>query len=42
MYDLAKRTARLMRAKQAHDELVAAAYHAQGDALLIESQSRLN
>jgi hypothetical protein len=41
VYDLAKRTARLMRAKRAHDELVAAAYRAQGDALLIESQAKI-
>lgn len=41
VYDLAKRTARLMQAKQAHDELVAAAYRAQGDALLIESQAKI-
>ena len=37
VYDLAKRTARLHRAKQAHDELVAASYRVQGDALEIEA-----
>ena len=40
-YDLAKRTGRLLKAKQAHDELIAAAYRAQGDALLIESQAKM-
>ena len=41
LYDLAKRTGRLLKAKQAHDELIAAAYRAQGDALLIESQAKM-
>lgn len=41
VYDLAKRTGRLLKAKQAHDELVGAAYRAQGDALLIESQAKM-
>lgn len=41
VYDVAKRTARLMRVRQAHDELVAAAYRAQGDALMIESQAKI-
>lgn len=39
-YDAAKRTARLAKAKGAHDELVAAAYHAQADALAIEAQAK--
>lgn len=39
-YDAAKRAARLMKAKQAHDELIAAAYRAQADALEIEAQAK--
>jgi hypothetical protein len=39
-YDAAKKTARLMKAKQAHDELIAAAYRAQADALEIEAQAK--
>lgn len=39
-YDAAKRAARLMQAKGAHDTLVAAAHRAQADALLIESQAK--
>ena len=36
-----KRSGRLLKAKQAHDDVVAAAYRAQGDALLIESQAKM-
>jgi hypothetical protein len=36
-YDIAKRTARIERAKLAHDEVVAAAHRAQADALEIEA-----
>jgi hypothetical protein len=39
-YDVAKKTARLAKAKQAHDDLIAAAYRAQADALEIESQAK--
>jgi hypothetical protein len=39
-YDTAKKTARLMKAKQAHDDLIAAAYRAQADALEIEAQAK--
>ena len=39
-YDAAKRAARMARAKDAHDSLVAAAHRAQADALLIESQAK--
>lgn len=39
-YDVAKRASRLARAKNAHDELIAAAYRAQADALEIESQAK--
>lgn len=39
-YDAAKRAARLGKAKQAHDELIAAAYRAQADALEIEAQAK--
>lgn len=39
-YDVAKKTARLMKAKQAHDDLIAAAYRAQADALEIEAQAK--
>ena len=39
-YDTAKRTARLARAKEAHDELVSAALRAQADALTIEAQAK--
>ena len=38
-YDTAKRAARLARAKNAHDELIAAAHRAQADALEIEAQA---
>jgi hypothetical protein len=39
-YDVAKRTARLQRAKSAHDELVAAAHRAQAHALEIEARAK--
>ena len=39
-YDIARKTARLMKAKQAHDDLIAAAYRAQADALEIEAQAK--
>lgn len=39
-YDLAKRTARLAKAKQAHDEVIAAAYRAQAHALEIDAQAK--
>jgi hypothetical protein len=39
-YDAAKATARLARAKGAHDELIAAAHRVQADALEIEAQAK--
>lgn len=39
-YDAAKKAARLGKAKRAHDELIAAAYRAQADALAIESEAK--
>jgi len=39
-YDVAKRTARLRRAKAAHDDLVAAAHRAQAHALEIEARAK--
>ena len=39
-YDIAKATARLGKAKQAHDELIAAAHRAQAEALVIEAQAK--
>jgi hypothetical protein len=39
-YDMAKATARLGKAKQAHDELIAAAHRAQAEALVIEAQAK--
>jgi len=39
-YDVAKRTARLQRAKNAHDDLVAAAHRAQAHALEIEARAK--
>ena len=39
-YDTAKRTARLQKAKGAHDELIAAAHRAQADALEIEANAK--
>lgn len=40
VYDVAKRTARLAKAKGAHDSLIAAAHRAQADALEIEAQAK--
>jgi len=40
-YDVAKRTARLAKAKQAHDEMIAAAHRVQARALQIESQAKM-
>ena len=39
-YDVAKRAARLQRAKSAHDDLVAAAHRAQAHALQIEARAK--
>jgi hypothetical protein len=39
-YDAAKRTARLQKAKRAHDELIAATYRVQADSLEIESMAK--
>lgn len=39
-YDAAKRAARLAKAKNAHDELIAAAHRAQADALTIEALAK--
>ena len=39
-YDVAKRTARLCKAKNAHDELIAAAHRVQADALTIEAGAK--
>lgn len=39
-YDVAKRSARLQRAKSAHDDLVAAAHRAQAHALEIEARAK--
>ena len=39
-YDIAKRTARLSRAKAAHDDLIAAVHRAQADALEIEAAAK--
>ena len=39
-YDVAKRAARLQRAKAAHDELIAATHRAQADALEIEAAAK--
>lgn len=39
-YDMAKRAARLAKAKSAHDELIGAAYRAQAHALEIEAQAK--
>lgn len=39
-YDVAKRTARLRKAKNAHDELIAAAHRVQADALTIEAEAK--
>ncbi|RLP79531.1 hypothetical protein D9R14_07665 [Xanthobacter tagetidis] len=40
VYDAAKRSARLSKAKDAHDSLIAAAHRAQADALDIEAQAK--
>ena len=40
-YDVAKRTARLAKAKQAHDDLIVAALRAQAHALQIEARAKL-
>lgn len=40
-YDLAKKAARLSKAKEAHDTLIAAAHRAQARALEIESQAKM-
>lgn len=40
VYDAAKRAARLASAKSAHDEVIAAAFRAQADALEIEAQAK--
>lgn len=40
VYDAAKKAARLAKAKGAHDDLIAAAYRAQADALEIESLAK--
>lgn len=39
--DMAKRTARMAKAKQAHDDLIAAAYRAKGHALQIEARANI-
>ncbi len=39
-YDAAKRAARFAKAKQAHDDVIAAVYRAQADALEIESLAK--
>lgn len=39
-YDAAKRAARLAKAKNAHDSLIAAAHRTQADALEIEAQAK--
>lgn len=39
-YDMAKRSARLQKAKRAHDELIAATHRAQADALEIEALAK--
>jgi hypothetical protein len=40
-YDAAKTAGRMARAKQAHDEVIAAVYRAQADALLIEARAKM-
>jgi hypothetical protein len=40
-YDAAKMASRIARAKQAHDEVIAAVYRAQADALLIEARAKI-
>jgi hypothetical protein len=40
-YEAAKMASRIARAKQAHDEVIAAVYRAQADALLIEARAKI-
>lgn len=40
-YDAAKSAARIARAKEAHDEIIAAVYRAQGDAARIEARAKI-
>jgi hypothetical protein len=40
-YEAAKLASRIARAKQAHDEVIAAVYRAQADALLIEARAKI-
>jgi uncharacterized protein YjiS (DUF1127 family) len=40
-YDAAKTAGRMARAKQAHDEVIAAVYRTQADALLIEARAKM-
>jgi hypothetical protein len=40
-YEAAKVASRIARAKQAHDEVIAAVYRAQADALLIEARAKI-
>lgn len=40
-YDAAKSAGRMARAKKAHDEVIAAVYRAQADALLIEARAKM-
>lgn len=40
-YDAAKSAGRMARAKQAHDDIIAAVYRAQADALLIEARAKM-
>jgi hypothetical protein len=40
-YEAAKTASRIARAKQAHDEVIAAVYRAQADALLIEARAKI-
>ncbi|TGQ95997.1 hypothetical protein EN851_07680 [Mesorhizobium sp. M8A.F.Ca.ET.208.01.1.1] len=40
VYDAAKRSARLQKAKRAHDDIIAATHRAQADALEIEAQAK--
>jgi phage N-6-adenine-methyltransferase len=41
VYDAAKAAGRMARAKQAHDDVIAAVYRAQADALLIEARAKM-
>jgi len=40
-YDVAKTTARIAKAKQAHDDVIGAVYRAQADAALIEARAKM-